>query len=113
MNLDPISWYNINGVFKDIFEGDTSVSSLTDTEYKGTDTSDMSTGLIFRNIQQTNTTAGYVEVFKNNKWKIPLGVTNKFSLLTAIKFKGDWSAAVSYVSYYLMGNKSPYIGSKR
>lgn len=105
----PENWYNTNGNFKDIFEGDKSVSSLTDTEYRGTDTSNMSIGLIFRDIPQTNISGGYVEVFKNNSWKIPLGVTTKFHLLTEIRFKGDWQSAISYVQYYLMGIKNPYI----
>ena len=105
----PENWFNVNGNFKSIFEGDTSVSSLNDTEYRGTDTTNMSVGLIFRHKPHTSTTAGYVEVFKNNNWKIPLGVTTLFGLLTEIKFKGDWNAAQSYVNYYLMGTKSPYI----
>lgn len=106
----PETWYNINGDFKSIFEDDTSVSSLTDTEYTGIDPTDLSRHhLIFRNIPYTSTKAGYVEVFRNNKWKIPLGVSSKFALLTEIKFKGDWNAAQSYVQFYLMGSKAPYI----
>jgi len=106
----PETWYNINGDFKSIFEDDTSVSSLTDTEYTGIDPTDLSRHhLIFRNIPYTSTKAGYVEVFRNNKWKIPLGVSSKFALLTEIKFKGDWLAAASFVNYYMMGNKVPYI----
>lgn len=109
---NPFEYFNELGVFKDIFEGDKSVSSLTDTEYKGTDTSTMETGLIFRDIPPTPTTGGYVEVFKNNAWKIPLGKTSRFTLLAQIRFKGDWQAAVSYVWYYLMKVRPEYIRVK-
>lgn len=109
----PFEYFNINGVFKEIFDDDKSVSSLSDTEYVGVDPTNLTKpGLIFRDIPQTTIKAGYVEVFRNNKWKIPLGITTKFQLLTEIKFKGDWQAAASYVQYYLMGIKPEYIRVK-
>ncbi len=74
----PENWYNINGDFKLIFESDKSVSVLTDDEYKGTDSSDMTTGLIFKNIPAIKSAPGYIEVRKNNQWKIPIGITTKF-----------------------------------
>lgn len=108
--ISPEHWYNINGDFKSIFDDDKSVSSLSDTEYIGVDPTDLSkSGIIFKHTKSTNTKLGYVEVFRNNKYKIPLGVTSLFQLLTEVKFKGDWYAAASYVNYYLIGTKVPYI----
>lgn len=105
MQLSPSDWFNFNGDFKIIFEGDKSVSNLSDNEYIGTDTATMSTGLIFKNIPGH----GLVEVKKNNNWNIPIGITTKFQLLTEIRFKSDWYSAICFVSYYLIGIKSPYI----
>lgn len=108
--ISPELWFNINGDFKSIFDDDKSVSSLSDTEYVGVDPTDLSKpGLIFKYTKPTATKIGYVEVFKNNKWKIPLGATTLFHLLTEIKFKGDWAAAQSYIQYYLIGSKVPYL----
>lgn len=105
MQINPINWFDLNGSFKEIFSEDKTVSMLTDNEYTGLDPTDMSTGLIFKNIPGH----GLVEVKRNNKWKIPVGMITKFTLLTEVKFKSNWQAAASYVSHYLMGEKTKYI----
>jgi hypothetical protein len=51
-----------------------------------------------------------IDVLKKNDYRIGVGIkVSKFMLLTAVKFKGDTFAAMSYVNFELMKSEIPYI----
>lgn len=104
----PVEWFNINGVFKDIFKYDKNVHMINDNEaaYEDPDSSDTSS----INKPTFKLENGQVQVLKNNTFNISCGLTiSKFTLLTAIRFEGDFRGAESYVMYKLMDIEIPYI----
>ena len=107
MNLNPVDWYNENGRFIDIFDKLKCVFLIVNENevafYDPTDLNSNAGQTTFKN------EIDFVSVLKNNQFNIPKGRATRFTLLVEIKFKGDYQAAMSYVSYYLMGNDVPYI----
>lgn len=104
----PVEWFNINGVFKDIFKDDKNVHMINDTEAAYHDPEDLDSSINRPTFKLLPT--GQVEVVKNNPFNISSGLTiSKFTLLTSIKFKGDFRGAESYVMYKLMDIEIPYV----
>lgn len=106
--LNPVDWFNFYGSFVSIFENIRDKTIKSETEIclynpKKPDSKDLSEPtFILKN--------GLVEVKKLNEFDIPKGQkVSKFMLLTAVKFKGDYFNAMSYVSYQLQKNEIPYI----
>lgn len=104
----PVEWFNINGVFKDIFKDDKNVHMINDNEAAYHDPDNLDSSDINRpTFKLVN---GQVQVLKNNPQNISNGLTiSKFTLITAIKFKGDFRGAESYVMYKLMNIEIPYV----
>lgn len=114
MQLSPPEWFNIHGNFIEIFKDLKKIMSImkSENEIAFTDPNDLNGNpniTTFKNLPGTDNEPGFVLVVKNNQWKIPIGFSTKFILLTEICFGGDWTAAASHVSHYLMGNKVNYI----
>lgn len=103
----PVEWFNINGIFKDIFQGDKNVHMINDSEAAYNDPEDLDSTINKPTFKLVN---GQIQVLKNNPQNISSGLTiSKFTLLTAIKFKGDFRGAESYVMYQLMNIDLPYV----
>jgi len=113
MQIDPVTWYNLNGPFSEIFKELKLVFIMkNENEVAFMDPTDLNSNpnlTTFKNYLDSDKGPGYVQVKKNNPWKIPIGRATKFMILTEVKFKGDWQAAMSYVSHYLIGTKTNYI----
>lgn len=113
--MNPIDWFNENGNFSEIFKSlDKKVLSIlkNENEISFVDPTDLNGNInvtTFKNVPWTDDFPGYVEVLKNNVWKIPIGITTKFHLFCEIGFKGDWNACASWVTLYLIGEKTNYI----
>ena len=106
--LNPVDWFNFFGSYVSIFENlkDCNIKNETDVclyNPKKPDSKDLNEPtFVLKN--------GLVECRKINEYDIPKGQkVSKFMLLTAIKFKGDYFSAMSYVSYQLQKNDIPYI----
>lgn len=108
--LHPVDWYNLHGIFKDIFkrEKEGICHLRSDTEVSYLDPSDLQSSL-----NQTTykiQAAGQIAVLRNNPHGIASGIfISKFTLLSIIQFKGDYRAAESWVMYKLMDLDIPYI----
>lgn len=107
ISIHPVDWFNLNAVFKDIFRHDEKVHMKSDREACFMDPTDLST----QNATTYKLTPhGTVEVLRDNPHGIASGsIISKFTLLTAIRFKGDYRAAESYVMYKLMELEVPYV----
>ena len=106
--LNPVDYYNFYGSFTQIFDGLKTAHAKSDNEICCINLKDME----LNNINQTTfLLKGYlVDVLTENEYKIAVNSTiSKFMLLTAVKFKGDITAAISYVSIYVMKSELPYI----
>ncbi|MBA3970949.1 MAG: hypothetical protein H0X46_02180 [Bacteroidetes bacterium] len=106
--LNPVDYFNFYGVFSAIFEGIKGCVMLSENEACLIDPRDLNTDYTDKPtfIQMD----GVVKIVKNNQFDIPIeSKISKFMLLTAVQFKGDTSAALTFVSYRLMKNKVPYI----
>lgn len=107
--LTPVDYFNIYGDFESIFEGDKKCISFSSNEanYPSENNGEMSLS------KKPTFILGhgcYVEVKKPNPFDIIVGSElTKFMLLTAVKFKGNYSMAISYVNYDLMKIEIPYM----
>ena len=103
--FNPIDWFNFFGDFKSIFSQDKSALIISDNEIQTESDS------ITKDNNPTFKCSGQVvNVLKSNKYGLAVGAKiSKFMLLTAVKFKGDSSAAASHVNYDLMKSEIPYI----
>jgi hypothetical protein len=102
--LNPVDYFNFFGTFEQIFEGDKKCISFSNNEatYQSESTTKTPTFILNKD--------NLVEVKKSNPYDLATGQNlSKFMLLTAIKFKGDYFQAMSYVSFNLMENEIPYI----
>lgn len=109
LQLHPVDWYNQFGSFVDIFRGEKddqcNVKSPTEVCYVDPDTK---TGLNDTTYQLTE--EGIVRVLRVNPHDFSQGaVISKFTLLSKIKFKGDYKTAESHVLYKLMKVETPYV----
>lgn len=110
LHLHPVDWFNTFGSFKDIFkyekEDRCNVKSLTEVCFYDPKDSDS-------NLNQTTyklTDSCNVKVERDNPHDLASGsIISKFTLLTALRFKGDFKAAESYVMYKLMEMEVPYV----
>ena len=104
MKLNPIDWYNINGDFQLLFDGLKVNCAVNDNDATFMDSVDPDKkGVTFKKH------VDFIEVLRNNPFNIPIGKISKFQLLTQVKFNGDFQACMSYVQYFLIGVKIPYI----
>jgi hypothetical protein len=106
--LNPVDWFNFYGSFVSIFENIKDCNIKSEIEVcmynpKNPDSKDLNEPtFVLKN--------GLVECKKINDYDIPKGQKlSKFMLLSAVKFKGDYFSAMSYVSYQLQKNDIPYI----
>lgn len=100
--LNPVDWFNFFGDFKIIFDNNKNYHHVTDTEVANMN--DLKT-IIFKLLP-----SGMVDVSSPNEFDIATGCKcSKFMLFCAVKFKGDYFAAISYISYTLIKNEIPYI----
>jgi hypothetical protein len=106
--LNPVDWFNFYGSFVSIFDNVKDCNIKSETEIclynpKKPDSKDLSEPtFVLKN--------GLVECKKINEYDVAKGQKlSKFMLLTAVKFKGDYFSAMSYVSYQLQKNEIPYI----
>lgn len=107
LQLHPVEWFNIHGIFKDIFRDDKNAHLINDQEaaYPDPEIMDGINRPTFKLIE-----TGQVQVLKNNQFDISINTTvSKFIILTAVKFKNDFRAAESYVIYTLMEIQVPYV----
>lgn len=105
--LNPVDYFNFYGSFINIFQGIREAIILSETEIilpGDKDDSKDSTKITF-------SLDGYlIKTHKKNKYDIAIGSTiSKFMLLTAVKFKGDFNLAISYVQHSLQKIDQPFI----
>lgn len=106
--LNPIDWFNFFGSFISIFENIKDCNKKSETEIclynpKNPAAKDLQEPTFILKDD-------FVYCKKINEFDIPKGQKlSKFMLLTAVKFKGDYFSAMSYVSYQLQKNEIPYI----
>lgn len=104
--ITPVDYFNFYGSFVSIFEGVKNATIKDENTICIYDKSDKDT-LIEPTFILKN---GIVEVLKCNIFELATGCKiSKFMLLSAVKFKGDSSAATSFVLYKLMKREIPYI----
>lgn len=109
IKLHPVDWYNLFGVFKDIFRDDKAAHLINDTEVAYLDPTNLDHSDINKPTYKLQA-SGQVAVLKNNTHDLANGaIISKFMLLTAIKFKGDYRSAESHVMYKLMELEIPYV----
>ena len=110
LQYHPVDWFNQFGVFKDIFKDDKNVHMINDNEASYQDPEQVEYESSINRPTFKLLPSGQVSVIKNNSFNIAQGLTiNKFTLLSIIKFKGDYRAAESYVMYKLMEMEVPYV----
>ena len=108
LKLHPVDWYNLRGIFKDIFKDDKAVHMKSDKEACYPNPSDLSDSI--NNPTFVLQDAGGVSVLKENPFDIVKGsIVSKFTILSAVKFKSDNRAAESWVMYKLMELELPYV----
>lgn len=108
LTLHPVDFFNLNGSFESIFKDDKSVHIINDQEVGYPDLSDIDSDINRATFKLNE--SNQVSVLKNNPFDIAVGVTvSKFTLLAAIKFKGNYKGAESYILYKLMKIKVPYV----
>jgi len=106
--LNPIDFFNFYGTFEQIFEGDKKCISFSENEATYNVTVDGD--LINKRPTFIKNKDNLIEVKKSNPFDIATGsIISKFMLLTAVKFKGDYQQAMSYVSFNIIKNDIPYI----
>lgn len=104
--LNPVDYFNLFGKVEIIFAGSKNVKILDDNSVilppkDGEEPTDEPTFTIDGLI---------VTAHRKNPYKIDPDTTiTKFMLLTAVRFKGDYNAAISYVYFDLMKCEVPYI----
>ncbi len=106
--INPVDWFNFYGSFTSIFEGVKGCHLLSNSEVamvnpKELDASDIN--------KPTFIEDGYlIKTIKFNPYGIATNsLVSKFMMLTMVKFKGDYFAAMSYVAFFYMKNEIPYI----
>ncbi len=108
LRLHPVDWYNLHGKFKDIFRGDEAVHMKSDKEACYPNSDDMNDSI--NNPTFVLQDSGAVVVMKANSFDLAKGsIVSKFTLLTFVKFKGDYRGADSFVMYKLMELELPYV----
>lgn len=106
--LNPVDYFNFFGSFTGIFDGVKEAIVKSETEICGVLEGAINEGDI--DIPTFTLVEGLVHTHRKNKLKIDVGSKiSKFMLLTAVKFKGDYSAAISFVTFYVMKSEVPYI----
>jgi hypothetical protein len=107
--LNAVDYFNFFGSFVSIFEGikQCNIKSETEVCLLNPDTLDpQELNKPTFVLNKLNT----IDVLKKNDYRIGVGIkVSKFMLLTAIRFKGDSFAAMSYVNFELMRSEIPYI----
>jgi len=107
--LNAVDYFNFFGSFVSIFEGikQCNIKSETEVCLLNPDTLDpQELNKPTFVLNKLNT----VDVLKKNDYRIGVGIkVSKFMLLTAVRFKGDSFAAMSYVNFELMRSEIPYI----
>ena len=110
LKLHPVSYFDFYGVFKDIFrhEKEETCSVLSDTTAAFLDPLNPSPSDL-KNPTYKLEPSGLVTVLRNNPHDLAKGsIVSKFILLTAVRYKGDYRAAESFVMYKLMELDVPY-----
>ena len=107
--LNAVDYFNFFGSFVSIFEGikQCNIKSETEVCLLNPDTLDpQELNKPTFVLNKLNT----IDVLKKNDYRIGVGIkVSKFMLLTAVRFKGDSFAAMSYVNFELMKSEIPYI----
>ena len=107
--LNAVDYFNFFGSFVSIFEGikQCNIKSETEVCLLNPDTLDpQELNKPTFVLNKLNT----IDVLKKNDYRIGVGIkVSKFMLLTAVRFKGDSFAAMSYVNFELMRSEIPYI----
>ena len=104
--LNPVDYYNFFGSFIGIFEGNKKFYVINENEVSVLtgDSAELKKPA-FKKLDNN-----LIAVLKSNPLDIATGSEiTKFMLLTAVKFKGDYFAAMSYVSFNIMKKDIPYI----
>jgi hypothetical protein len=104
--LNPVDYFNFFGTFEQIFEGDKKCIAYSENTATYFTEGELQTKTPTFELNKL----GLIDVKKSNPYDLSTGITiSKFMLLCAIKFKGDFSKANSYVTYNLMKKDIPYI----
>lgn len=104
--INPVDYFNFYGSFTDIFKDCKNVFMKSDNEVCFPNPEDPSAinkpTFILNKI-------GHVSVAQPNQFNIASGaILSKFMLLSIIKFKNDYRAAMSYIEYNFMKIEIPY-----
>jgi hypothetical protein len=106
-HLNPVDYFNFYGNFISIFEGLKNFNAINENEAALINPKDLTKDLNKATFILNN---GLVDVVKDNEYDLAKGSKiSKFMLLSSVMFKGDYFAAMSYVSFQLMKSEIPYI----
>lgn len=103
MTLHPVDWFTFYGTPQDVFRNVRDAHFITDNEVgipTAEDPNPNKATFIF--------SAHMVEIKRANPYGVQ-GVISKFALLSAVQFKHDHQAAISYIQFELMHEPNPYI----
>ena len=107
--LNPVDYFNFHGSFVSIFDGVKKVNIKSETEICLQHPDNLDPNELNK-VTFTLNKNNVVEVVKKNDYQLAVGAKlSKFMLLSAVKFKGDNFAAMSYVHFTLMKSEIPYI----
>lgn len=110
LQLHPVEYFNLLGSFTSIFktekEEKCNVKSETEVCYVDDDTKQGLNDTTYK----LDITTNLIKVIRTNPHDFPVGsFVSKFTMLTTVKYKGDYKSAESYVMYKLMEMEVPYI----
>lgn len=106
--LNPVDWFNFYGSFISIFQGVKNCHVKSETEVCLLDPKELNPD--YASAPTFLLRAGLVECLRNNDFDVAVGAKiSKFMLLSAVKFKADYMAAMAYVYLDLMKCDIPYI----
>lgn len=109
LKLHPVDWFNLFGVFKDIFAKDKAVHMINDSEASYPDPDNLDHTEINKPTFKL-LPSRQISVLKNNPFDIASGtIISPFTTLSAVRFKNDYRSAESFVMYRLMEMDIPYV----
>lgn len=105
-HINPVDYFNFRYPFKDIFKNLDQATQLSPTEFSFPNAADLSDKTATFKLQENN----LVAILKDNSFRLTKGdIISKFMVFTAVRFKGDYTSAMSYVLYKIMDLAVPYI----
>src|SRR3990167_3894777 len=105
--MNPVDFFNFHGSFPEIFKDCKNVFMKSENEAAFPNPDDIGDDMNKPTFSLQS--SGFVNVMKSNEFKIATGsVISKFMLLSIVKFKNDYRAAISFVEYEHMKLEIPY-----